>query len=74
MVKLIPRLVHANLSLGIDEDSGHVGELTVEQVVLAATTSFDRAVQVHSCLFCHAALQCISQSWPTFFPHSLLFL
>jgi hypothetical protein len=46
MVKLIPRLVRANLTLGIDEENGHVGELTVEQVVLAATTAFDRAVQV----------------------------
>lgn len=46
MVKLISSLVRANLSIGINEETGHVGELTAEQLTLAATTSFDRAVQV----------------------------
>lgn len=46
MVKLLPHLVHANHTMGIDADSGYVGELTVEQVAMAATTAFDRAVQV----------------------------
>lgn len=46
MVKLMPHLVHANHTMGIDAETGHVGELTVEQVAMAATTAFDRAIQV----------------------------
>ncbi|CAL8469470.1 g9011 [Coccomyxa elongata] len=56
MVKLIPHLVHANHTMGIDAESGHVGELTAEQVAMAATTAFDRAVQAkteHPCRVYH---------------------
>ncbi len=59
MVKLIPHLVNAKHTMGIDAESGHVGELTAEQVAMAATTAFDRAVQVRkasSLTTCHRLL------------------
>ena len=46
MMRQLSRLVGKNLSMGIDAETASVGELTPQQLSIAATTAFNRGIEV----------------------------
>lgn len=46
MIRQLSRLVGKNLSMGIDAETASVGELTPSQLSIAATTAFNRGIEV----------------------------
>ena len=46
MMRQLSRLVGKNLSMGIDGETASVGELTPKQLSIAATTAFNRGIEV----------------------------
>jgi hypothetical protein len=48
LTKLLARMVDEEIGLGINEETGAVGELEPEMVVLSATTAYNRAHEVRA--------------------------
>ncbi|CAL5229598.1 g12956 [Coccomyxa viridis] len=56
MMRQLSRLVGKNLSMGIDAETASVGELTPQQLSIAATTAFNRGIEAghtHPCYMYH---------------------
>ena len=50
MMRQLSRLVGKNLSMGIDAETASVGELTPKQLSIAATTAFNRGIEVRAAM------------------------
>ncbi len=50
MMRQLSRLVGKNLSMGIDAETASVGELTPQQLSIAATTAFNRGIEVRTAM------------------------
>lgn len=55
MMEQLGRLGAKNLSMGIDAETASVGELTPQQLSLAASTALNRGVEVICLFFCHTS-------------------
>ena len=64
MMRQLARLVGKNLSMGIDGETASVGELTPKQLSIAATTAFNRGIEVRNASECHPKFCVQADLWP----------